>query len=209
MESQRGNIREKTSVIILTAGNSSRFGQPKAFLSFDETHSFLRNIILEYFYAGILNVVIVANQHLRIQIDKEIENLPKEMNVKIILNTHPERGRCSSIKLGVAILENSEFAFIQNIDNPFTTPGLIKKMMKNAESGKYVVPAFNGVHGHPVLLSKSILNDISSRESIDTNLKDILSAYRFNQVEVNDEQILANINTQEDYQNYFYHVGTH
>jgi len=207
MKSVRKNILEKVAVIILTAGNSSRFGKPKALLHFDETNSFLRNIILEYYSAGIMNVVIVANQPLRMKLEGEVEKLPEEMKIKMILNTHPERGRFSSIKLGASLLENSDFAFVQNIDNPFTSSRLIKKMCKKAERCKFVVPAFEGAHGHPVLLSGEILKQVLSIENIDANFRDVLSAFQSVQVDADNLEILANINTQKDYIKYFHHVA--
>ena len=64
--------------------------------------------------------------------------------------------------------------------------------------------AFNGKSGHPVMISKNISLRINEIKVTNYNLRNILKEFPKTEVEVNDEGILANINTKEDFEKYLY-----
>jgi CTP:molybdopterin cytidylyltransferase MocA len=189
--------------IILAAGKSERFGKPKAFLKFSEKKSFLEKLLKVYIHARVKKIVVVTNEEIYAETKSRIETFIKQIAVSVIINKHPEAGRFTSIRLGTdAVAENSA-AFIQNIDNPFTTSLLIEKMRSKLEQGKYVVPVCKGEKGHPVLLSSEIVQHIRKVSDAEANLRNILEGYSFNAIITNDELIHANINTEKEYQKYF------
>ena len=71
-----------------------------------------------------------------------------------------------------------------------------KRSIKNYD---FAVPIFNNRGGHPVLLNKKPVEDIVSAQNTNQNFKIFLKKYRRINVPVNDENILVNINTQDDY----------
>ncbi len=197
------------SAIILSAGKSERFGSPKCFLKFNSSISFLERLTMVYIDANIPDIVIVLNTETAKKAKELIKPLKNKTNITTIINEHPEDGRFFSVKLGVNAINTKNSAFIQNIDNPFTTTALLEQMMKRLLVGKYVVPENNNKHGHPVLVSAEILQDIKKATQPETNLRAILEKYPFEQLKTNDSNIHANINTKEEYRKYFTHDPIH
>ncbi|MDP1725259.1 MAG: NTP transferase domain-containing protein [Bacteroidota bacterium] len=200
------DVKNKYSAIILMAGKSARLGQPKAWLSFDPEFNFIQNLVYQYTQAGIENIVLVTHSQLIKQLKKQIHENLNANSIKIVCNIRPVSDRFYSIKLGLNNIDNSFPVFIQNIDNPFTTSGLLNQMKAKIEPGKYVVPVYLGKKGHPVLLSKEILQHIKEIKSDSEDLRVILEKFSFEEVPVDDEKLLANINTEEDYIKYFNHA---
>ncbi len=197
------------SAIVLSAGKSERFGKPKAFLAFNQTNTFIQHLIFEYYHAGICNIIIVTNKDLLDEMNRQIQNIPANININIVVNTHTELGRFSSIKRAVDTINTGCNAFIQNIDNPFTTTILLRRMMDAFVEGSYVVPTFDNERGHPVLVSHKIIQHIKEMDMMDTNLRDVLSQFPVIEIQADDPTIHANINTPEAYIMYFNHAVLH
>ncbi len=205
-EETKYDIR-KFSAIILSAGKSERFGTPKALLHFDKNNSFLQKLLFEYSETGIKDIIIVINASLEMSLENQIQTLPPELKITALINPHPEKGRFSSIELAVNAVKKSHLAFIQNIDNPFTTAELLRQMITKTDDCNYVVPVYNGEKGHPVLLSAKILNCIRKMKSSDGNLRELLDKFPSAELCVRNPNILANINTKDDYLKYFSHAA--
>lgn len=197
----------EVSAIILSAGKSERFGRPKAFLEFDPTRTFLEKLVQEYISLPVKKVVVVINRQLKGETEKVLAPFAKRTDLVLVVNDHPEMGRFSSIAAGVNGIARDSAGFIQNIDNPFTTAAMLKLMAASLEENKFVVPVYHGEKGHPVLLSPEILNRI--RESVGSveNLRDLLREFACIEVDVDDEGICANINSQAVYDKYFAHAA--
>ena len=190
------------SAIILSAGKSARFGKDKAFLPFDEGHSFLNHLLNEYSEAGANMITVVIHHAMKEETERQINKLKHSENIRIVVNPHPEAGRFFSIKTALGKSENHVPCFIQNIDNPFTTSLLLRKMIEVFQPETYVVPVYRNQHGHPVLVAPEIINRLASQPD-DANLRELLSAFRNMEIECDDEKILANINSRQDFINYF------
>ena len=192
---------KNTSVLILAGGESSRMGQPKAFLNYDEGNTFLEKIVREYIKAGISKIILVINPTSHgIQDKLAVSSIIEKISV--IYNKNPERGRLFSIKLGLTKLDKTDHCFIQNIDNPFISSELIKRMIPLIENESYVSPTYNRKGGHPVLLSNTICRHIININDPSATLRTILR--NFNKVVMPaNKEVLININTEEDFYNYF------
>ncbi|MBM2813454.1 MAG: mocA [Ignavibacteria bacterium] len=183
--------------IILAAGLSERMQSPKPLLKFDSQKRFIDKIFDEYLKFGCNEVIVVINHALTGQFESI-------RGIKFAVNTNPEKGRFSSIKIGVEFLESSNFCFIQNIDNPFVNQDVLRILNQVKEQSDYIVPTFEGRGGHPILLNKNIIDNIKKCEKDDLNLRELLAKYKSKKVEFNDNSILININTKEEY-NYYFH----
>jgi len=172
----------------------------KAFLKINKL-SFIENLIAQYRSAGINNIYIITNENL---LDK-IKDAFEEDEIQILINPNPEKGKFGSILLGIREVKLSHFCFIQNIDNPFTDKSLIEEMCKAATKESYVVPVFDGRGGHPVLISKEIILELNGLTETGYNLRDVLSKYKKIMLNWHNRGILANINTIDDYREYFEH----
>ncbi|MBI5323823.1 MAG: NTP transferase domain-containing protein [Ignavibacteriae bacterium] len=187
---------DKFGVVILAAGESSRMSVPKPFLRYDSKSRFIDKIIEEYRYFGINNIVVVAN-------NQNIDRFNLDECITVVVNQHLEYERFHSIKLGLEKNLNCDYCFIQNIDNPFVNEVILRKLYyKKIKSGS-AVPEYNETGGHPVLIGKDIIKRIIESNGSILNFKDILSEFASNRVTVDDESVLININTPEEYRNYF------
>ena len=187
----------KYSVVILAAGTSSRFGKNKAFLKYNSEHTFLEKIVSTYYNSGIKDGYLVVNN----ETFNDLKNY-KFQNFKIIINSEPQNGRLYSLKLAVEKMDNYNYCFIQNIDNPFVNPDLIQKLITNCENCDYIVPTFDGKNGHPALISSKVLKLIS-KSDYSFGIKEVLKQFAKKNVIVNDKSVLYNINTIEEYKSIF------
>ncbi|MBI4648057.1 MAG: NTP transferase domain-containing protein [Bacteroidia bacterium] len=191
----------KLPVIILAAGNSERMGFPKAFLKWDKNTDFIEKIIRQYINFGSAKIVVILNEkNYEIFRAKSYHTLN---NVQPIVNSFPEHGRFYSVKLGLSNIGDSDYCFVQNVDNPFIITALLNKLFDSRVSDSYITPVYKGKGGHPVLLSRKIIKDISEIAEDNLNLKEILSKYRRIEVESGSPVVLYNINTMDDYLRYF------
>ena len=194
------NSKSHFSVIILASGLSERMGQPKALLRWDNTQTFLEKIILEYMAAGSEKIICTVNR----QVLPHCKRLGKFPGVQFVLNQHPEWGRMYSVSLGLKKIGKRKFCFIQNVDNPFIDSGTIKKIFASGDHDTWCSPEFNGLGGHPVLLPEIVINKILSGIDLEITLQEFLQQFPKKIFEAEDDFILRNINTPEDYRNYLF-----
>lgn len=192
--------RKGVGTVILAAGESKRMNYPKSLLLFDDESRFIDKIVSEFNDFGCGEIVIVINEDLKKYI------IPEDFSndrIKVIINNEPEFGRFFSIRLGIKKLKDVDFCFIHNADNPFVNNYILEKLFINRYDSDYVMPSINGIGGHPILLGKSIINCINKEDRNNLNLKEYLKDFKASKIEVNDNSILVNINTLEDYKKYF------
>ena len=182
------------SVIILAAGNSSRLGKPKFLLKTSSGETFIETITRQYAEFGCANIIVVVNK----SGNKLLTNLKFPSNTKIAINHDHNSGRFSSIKTGVEQI-NTNHTFIHNIDNPSAKAKILESLYNEKYQADVIKPVINNKGGHPILISKKVCEDIILEKTNDKNLKYFLKNYSTEEVEVNDDAILFNINTLEDY----------
>ena len=68
---------------------------------------------------------------------------------------------------------------------------------------EYAVPAYKDRGGHPVLLSPRIIEPMINEFKNNSRFDDVLKSFKRKDVVVNDPYIGVNINTPEEYKNYF------
>ena len=181
--------------LILAAGRSHRMGMPKMVLPFDKNRSFLDVIVEGYQNVGCKRIVVVVNENDRPLLDKNV----RDTEFKVVVNSYPERQRFFSIHLGMAAMKSMDAVFLHNVDNPFVDRKLLLNMQKELREDEYVVPVFKGKGGHPILLSKSIVQLIANYTDTSINFKKFLSEFVRTDVATENKQILNNINTVEQY----------
>lgn len=190
----------KCNAIILAAGQSQRFGKPKLSLPFDADRTFLEKIIGEYVSFGCEKIVVVIN----------LESKPYFQDAhwmhnddfEIVINPNPEIGRFSSIKTGLAALDESKPTFIQNVDNPFVNVELLQLLLGSLEKHDAACPAFQKKGGHPLLISASLVKKLKLADN-GLDFKQYLKEFDIQKPEVTDSKVLANINTAEEYKKWF------
>jgi molybdenum cofactor cytidylyltransferase len=191
-------MKEKYSAIILSAGNSERMGSPKALLLWKNDMTFLEKIANEFHRSGCKEIIIVTNT----EVANQIKTKQFKDNVTTAINFQPERGRFSSVKIGLSEISDPDFCFIHNVDNPFIDDEIIRKMYSERNNEFYIVPSFLGKGGHPILLNKKNIEFLKAVEDTGQSLKEALSGFEKRQIEMPDDRVLRNINTEDDFKRY-------
>ena len=190
----------KTAVIILSGGNSSRMNYPKAFLSIGKK-TLAEHLSSIYIDFGIQKPIIVLNS---ILYKEEWADIIAKLSINntALKNNFTELGRSYSTSLGLKEVKDEQGCFIQNIDNPDINAGLLNNMVANLKDDSYVVPANNGINGHPILLGRDIINHLKNLQGNEWILKDELKKFNRIQVEATENNVLLNLNTEADWKIY-------
>ncbi len=185
------------SGILLSAGESKRMGQSKAFLKFGHKTN-IENLIDEYLSSKLDEVIVVAGfngNYLKEFIEKSIKN----RRLKVLINESFSIGMFSSVQKGVKEISN-DGVLIGIVDNPFTSSSIVDKLIENFK-GEIIVPYFHGKGGHPVIVPFSLKEEILNANPENTTLKDIILNHKdiIRHIEFEDEKITFDMDTYEDY----------
>ena len=187
------------SVVILAAGNSSRMGKSKLILKCNNNKTFIENISDQYYKFGCKQIIIVLNSEGSGIIN--VNNITLTDKSEIAINNHPELGRFNSIKIGMQHVKSNK-CFVHNIDNPFANIKVLKNLSNSISGYDIAKPVYNGKGGHPILISKKVIEKINYETNINFNFKDYIKPFSSTEVFINDNTILFNINTLDEYQDF-------
>jgi CTP:molybdopterin cytidylyltransferase MocA len=191
-------IKKNCSVIIPAAGNSSRMGKAKFALAFNNRHSFIEEIVAQYQSFGCNKIVVVFNKKGKELFDRKFPHLNK--TIISIINPEQDSERFYSLQLGLKHIQNSPFVFIHNVDNPFVKISILDKLFSHRNDAAIIKPTFKQKGGHPVLVSDKITKQIIEKEKTDLILSNFLKLFDTKKIAVNDNSILININTTDEYE---------
>ena len=198
---ENNNLEQNFSAIILAAGKSERLGFPKLSLKYNNQNTFIEQIAMKFKTFACKEIIAVVNQTGYEYIQKHRLKLP--VNLKLVINEHPDWHRFYSLKLGANQINENNSVFIHNVDNPFVNQGVLDELLSHSEKSDYISPEYNGKGGHPFLISYRLIQDLKTSESDQIHLKEYLNQYTRIRVPVSDEKVLVNINTLEEYREFF------
>lgn len=185
------------SAIILAAGKSTRMGYPKALVNFGG-RPFLHNVTENFSRAGIENVLVVLG-HQSEKIATELALPPHSF----VVNEKYEMGQFSSLQAGIRELDDeTEGAFLALVDQPQIGAEVIRGLLASfSVNPKHIVlPTYRGKRGHPTLFPRKLFEEIKTAPPT-ISARDILTKHQSDilEVETNDESILWNINSEQDF----------
>ncbi len=184
--------------IILAAGASSRMGQDKALLRWDDK-TFLEHLLAALKAAGTdpVRVVLGGNAD---QVQKKISFGAGE----VVLNPDWQKGMLSSLVVGLNSLPaDVEAAVVCLVDHPCVSSTLIRALRENFRTGGklIVVPTYRGRRGHPVLFSATLFDElraaplkVGARHVVRRHAGDIL------ELPTKEEGVLLNTNDRAAYE---------
>jgi len=143
--------------LILAGGASRRMGRPKALLRFqDET--FLDRMIR--LFALVCDPVIVVLGHNAPRIRAGLESPGAAV---FTVNPDPERGMLSSLRCGLAAVPASaEAVLFAPVDHPHLQASTLQALASKFQAARapVTVPVYAGEHGHPVCISRALVDEL-------------------------------------------------
>jgi len=115
----------------------------------------------------------------------------------IVRNPDPGRGMLSSIREGAKAVRAGRFFFIP-ADMPFPGPE-VYRILADRESAGPAIPVCGGRRGHPVLMPSSLIPSILELPD-ESPLRPLIDGAGPVLVELEDEGLLRDIDTVEDYE---------
>jgi len=185
----------KTGAVIVAAGMSSRMGDFKPMLQIG-TISMVRRIIANFQQAGVFPIVLVTGYR-----SAELEKHISKTGVICVHNeNYAHTQMFDSAKIGLSyIMDKCDRTFFTPVDIPLFTVRTITRLMESKT--QVAKPVCGDTEGHPILLSCDIIPALLSAES-DKGLKNAIDSCigNIDIIQVNDEGILQDADTSEDYE---------
>ena len=185
--------------VILSAGESSRMGRPKALLPIDG-QTFIEKIVGAIKQTEVGKVIVILGHHAE-EMRRRIEHLP----VEILVNPDYKLGQLSSLQVAVRRLEQEascDGLLVHLVDHPYIDAKLVEVMIERFRAtGKLiVVPRHDGRRGHPVIFARKLFDELLAAP-MDQGAKAVVNAHRDDTLEIDtqDAGVTVDIDTPELY----------
>jgi len=187
------------AAVVLSAGESSRMGEPKALLRIDG-ETFIERIVRALKNGGLERIVVVLGFNAE-EMRQKIEQLP----VEIVVNSDYKLGQLSSLQAAIRHLEKDRSCdgmLIHLVDHPYIDSVLVRAMLQRFGDSKnlIVVPRHQGKRGHPVIFSRALFAELLDAP-MSEGAKAVVNAHRDETLEIDTEDvgITLDIDTPELY----------
>ena len=186
---------KKIGAIILAAGASSRIGSPKALLDY-HGETFIERLVRVF--SAVCDPVVVA-------LGYHADAIRPKVKANVAVNPAPERGMLTSLQTALATLPEDldGFLFIP-VDCPAVEESTVRRVIQNFRERpagtQFVVPQFQGKHGHPVCADASLIAEFLALPE-DGQARWVVHKYvpQTIYVDVDDPGILTDVDDPEAY----------
>lgn len=192
---------EPVAGIILAAGGSTRFGQPKQLLDW-HGQPFIRAVAQTALVAGLSPVVVVTGANAGL-----VEAAVNDLSVTIVRNTQWQSGQASSIRAGIDAMTTDGrrqpgAAIFLLADQPQIEPSVIRALVEYHASGLNPITAplvMMEQRGNPVLFDRTTFPDLMDLQG-DTGGRAIFFRHHVEYMPWHDDRLLIDVDKPEDYQ---------
>ena len=191
--------------VILSAGESSRMGRPKAFLPFEGT-TFIENIVAALQRSRVGQIVVVLGHNAE-EMKPRVERLP----VTPLINRDYKNGQLSSLQvairhlMGSAASANIDGILVHLVDHPYINPALVDRMIESfyASQKLIVLPRYHSRRGHPVIFSASLFGELL-QAPLNEGAKAVVNAHRQDTLELETDEagVTIDIDTPDEYRHH-------
>ncbi len=203
-------VHEPIAGIVLAAGESTRFGQPKQLLDW-HGQPFVHAVAQNAVDAGLSPVVVVTGANA-----EQVGAAVMDLDVKVVRNEEWKSGQGSSIKAGVlSIISASISGFLPFsvmrrgvggaifllADQPQITTSVIRALVEKHAEALYpiVAPMVLDRRANPVLFDRATFSDLTTLEG-DVGGRAIFHKHRVEYLPWHDDNLLLDVDTPENYQ---------
>jgi molybdenum cofactor cytidylyltransferase len=190
-------VVEPIAGIILAAGGSKRFGQPKQLLDW-QGQPVVRRVALTALQVGLSPVIVVVGAA-----GEGVASVIKDLPLRIVINEKWDTGLSSSIKEGINSLpkEVGGIIFLQG-DQPQIPPSLVRSLVEAHQNSlnPIVAPLIDGQRGNPVLFDRITLPAFETLKG-EMGGRELFSRFQVQRIIWHDKNLLLDIDTPGDYEN--------
>lgn len=188
---------ERTAGIILAAGQSTRFGQPKQLLDW-KGKPFVRQVAETALLAGLWPVVVVTGSNA-----EQVEKAVKGLDVMIVHNENWKSGQSASIVAGVMALPKNTGAILFLLaDQPQIPTEVLRALVETHAQNLPAILAplvLEEKRANPVLFDRVTFPDLLTLTG-DIGGRAIFDKYRVEYLPWHDDILLMDVDTPEDYE---------
>jgi len=195
---------EPVAGVILAAGESSRYGEPKQLLDW-KGEPFIRVVAKRAIEAGLSPVIVVTGANA-----ERVESALMGLNVKIVRNNDWASGQASSIRTGILSLTPAPLPLGEGysgtcifllVDQPQITTSILQALTEKHAEGLYpiVAPMVMDRRANPVLFDRRTFKDLLTLEG-DTGGRTIFHKHKVEYLPWHDDRLLLDVDTPEHYQ---------
>ena len=187
---------------ILSAGESSRMGRPKALLPIDGV-GFIEKIVTALRLTRIARIMVVLGHNAA-----EMRQRISDLQVDLVINPDYKQGQSTSLAAAIRSIEAGNDAervdgiLVHLVDHPYINADLVNLMIERFYETKklIVVPRYQDRRGHPVIFSKALFGELLAAP-LDRGAKAVVHAHRDDTLEIdtNYEGAIIDIDTPEEY----------
>jgi len=191
--------------VILSAGESSRMGRPKALLPIGGK-SFIETILTALGQTRIAKILVVLGHNAE-ELKTQLETMP----ITILINSEYRLGQLSSLQVAVRHLTGLpdstgvDGMLVHLVDHPYINPALVDRMIEAFYTSRklIVVPRYRSRRGHPVIFSASLFGELL-QAPLDQGAKAVVNAHRQDtlELETDDAGVTIDIDTPDEYRNH-------
>lgn len=175
--------------VVLAGGFSSRAG------AFKMAWDIGGKSVIERCIEGMIDYcsrIIVVGGYRNEKIEELLSAYPK---IETIFNQRYAEGMFTSVKAGVGHIRGERF-FLTPGDYPLINPAVCQRLLDVDD--QIVIPTFGGRKGHPILMTAHLAQELNQADDR-SNLRSFINHHGYRTVEVDNEGILFDIDTPEDY----------
>jgi molybdenum cofactor cytidylyltransferase len=201
-------VQRPIGAIILAAGNSSRMsslGQHKVLLPWANGKTILEHIIDQLTLARIDHITVVTGKRA-----DEVGALAEKRGAQVVFNPDFEKGEMlSSLKVGLKAQPASIAAILMVLgDQPRIQPKIVGQItMAYAEGqGDLIIPSYQMRRGHPILIDRRYWGELLALPE-DAAPRDVIRQHTVTHVNVDNDSILNDVDTPDDYRQERYKAG--
>jgi molybdenum cofactor cytidylyltransferase len=154
--------------LVLAAGGSKRFGEPKQLAMLDG-RPLLEHVLMAMAAAPVDRVTVVLGSHAA-----EVRERVPLHGADAVVCSDWEKGMGSSLRAGIDALAGAEAVVVALGDQPRLSPDAIARVLSQRGRDELAVRAtYGGVPGHPILIERPLLATIRELRG-DVGARDLL-----------------------------------
>jgi molybdenum cofactor cytidylyltransferase len=189
-------MKTNVAAVLLAAGKSSRMGSCKPLLPLGDS-TVIDRCLKTLHQRGVNDIVVVLSIH-----GEDVAREAHNHSVQIVVNPDESGDMASSIRAGRDnTTPETSGIIIALCDYPLVLPSTVKALIEQHTKHPecIITPTYYGRRGHPLLLPRSILEELTEGNT----LRDVLrkDATRIREVPLEDAGILIDMDTPDDYRN--------